>query len=79
MKKATVHITVEEEKLSAAKLYMEQKGLSFEKELEKAADVLYTKYVPTGVLEYLELSTGMKSAPKVKKPKESSSKGGESV
>lgn len=43
MKKTTVSITFDDEKLSAAKLYMEQKGLSFETEMEKAADALYGK------------------------------------
>ncbi len=69
MKKTTVSITFDDEKLSAAKLYMEQKGLSFETEMEKAADALYGKYVPANVREFLEMNAGAKTVPKPKKPK----------
>ena len=69
MKKTTVSITFDDEKLSAAKLYMEQKGLSFETEMEKAADAMYGKYVPANVREFLEMSAGAKTVPKPKKPK----------
>lgn len=73
MKKTTVSVAFDDEKLSAAKLYMEQKGVSFEAELEKAAEALYGKYVPAGVREFIELSAGMKTVPKSKKPKSSPS------
>lgn len=73
MKKTTVSVAFDDEKLSAVKLYMEQKGLSFETEMEKAADVLYGKYVPAGVREFIELSAGTKTVPKLKKPKTSPS------
>lgn len=46
MKKATVHIPFEEEKLAAVRLYMEQKELSFEDEMIGAAEALYGKHVP---------------------------------
>lgn len=69
MKKATIHVAFDDEKLSAAKLYMEQKGLSFEEEMEKAAESLYGKYVPANVREFLEMSTKIASVPKTKKPK----------
>ena len=70
MKKATVTIPYDEEKLAAARLYMEQKDLSFEEEMEKAADALYSKHVPAGVREFIELNTGNKTvAVKPKKPK----------
>ena len=35
MKKTVVHVPFDEEKLSAARLYMAQKELSFEEEMEK--------------------------------------------
>ena len=38
MKKTVVHVPFDEEKLSAARLYMAQKELSFEEEMEKAAE-----------------------------------------
>ena len=40
MKKAVIPVSFDAEKLSAAKLYMAQKDLSFEEEMEKAADAL---------------------------------------
>ena len=69
MKKITVSVPFDAEKLSAAKLYMAQKDLSFEDEMEKAADALYGKYVPAGVREFIELNAGNKTAAKPKKPK----------
>ena len=65
MKKAMISA----EKLSAAKLYMAQKDLSFEDELEKAAEALYGKYVPAGVREFIELNAESKAAAKPKKPR----------
>lgn len=73
MKKTTISVAFDEEKLSAAKLYMEQKGLSFETEMERAADALYGKYVPANVREFIEMSAGTKAVPKAKKPKPSPS------
>ena len=69
MKKAMVNVPFDEEKLAAARLYMEQKELSFEEEMEKAADALYGKYVPAGVREFIELSAGSKASAKPKKAK----------
>lgn len=59
MKKAMIHVPFEDEKLSAARLYMEHKGLSFEDELSKSAEALYGKYVPANVREFLELRSDM--------------------
>ena len=73
MKKTTISVAFDEEKLSAAKLYMEQKGLSFETEMERAADALYGKYVPANVREFIEMSAGTKAVPKPKKSKPSPS------
>ena len=69
MKKAVIHVPFDEEKLSAVRLYMAQKELSFEEEMEKAAEMLYGRYVPAGVREFIEMSAGAKPAPKPKKPK----------
>ncbi len=69
MKKTVIPISFDAEKLSAAKLYMTQKNLSFENEMEKAAEALYGKYVPAGVREFIELNAGNKTAAKPKKPK----------
>ena len=75
MKKTMVNVPFEDRKLSAAKIYMEQKGMSFEDEMSKAADALYGKYVPANVREFLELSADSK--PKEQKPT-SSAVGGDS-
>ena len=44
MKKTVIPVSFDAEKLSAAKLYMAQKELSFEDEMVKAAEALYGKY-----------------------------------
>lgn len=43
MKKAMVNVPFDEEKLAAARLYMEQRELSFEDEMIRAAEALYSK------------------------------------
>ena len=60
MKKINVSVAYDEEKLSALKLYLEQKGQKVETELEKSLEALYSKTVPTGVREYLSLRSGEK-------------------
>ena len=73
MKKTTVNVLLDEEKLSAARLYMEQKELSFEDERIKAAEALYGKYVPANVREFIEMRSELPKAPAKKKPPRSSS------
>ena len=67
MKKATITVTFDADKLSAAQMYMEQKELSFESEMEKAAEALYGKYVPANVREFLEMSADSQPAAKPKR------------
>ena len=50
MKKTSVNIMYDDEKLNAVKLYMSQRDLDFKEELEKSVDALYAKYVPANVL-----------------------------
>ena len=72
MKKTTISVSFEDEKLSALKMYLEQRGQTVESELEKALDTLYAKTVPAGVREFLDLRSGVSpTPPKVKKPKPS--------
>lgn len=59
MKKVTITISYDEEKLSALKLYLGQKDLTTEDELTKALDTLYTKSVPAGVREFIEMRSGV--------------------
>ena len=63
MKKTTINISYDEEKLSALKIYLEQKSLELEDELIKELDTLYTKNVPANVREFIELRSGVTPAP----------------
>ena len=71
MKKVTISISYDEEKLSALKLYLDQKQMQVEDELTKALDALYCKNVPAGVRDYFNLRSGIPEPvqPKVKKPR----------
>lgn len=72
MKKVTISISYEEEKLSALKLYLDQKQIQVEDELTKALDILYCKNVPAGVRDYFNLRSGNSESPtlpKVRKQK----------
>ena len=74
MKKISISVSYDEEKLSALKLYLEQKDTQVETELEKSLDMLYQKTVPAGVREFIELRSGNPEPliPKAKKPRVSS-------
>lgn len=74
MRKENVSIAYDSEKLSAVKLYMEQRDTNVKSELEKALDALYTKYVPANVREFLDLKS---SSQTVSRPKSSRSKSSE--
>ncbi len=69
MKKVSVTINFDEEKLSALKMYLAQKNTTVEDELEKSLDSLFNKTVPVGVREFLSLKSGTATPPKVRKPK----------
>ncbi len=70
MKKETVAIQMEAEKLHAVKRYMEKKDADLERELADALQKLYEKYVPAPVREYIDegnadvpvISSGVKKA-----------------
>jgi hypothetical protein len=55
MKKATISICYDDEKLSAIRMFLSQKGLDFEAELLSTADTLYKKHVPLGVREFIDM------------------------
>ena len=57
MKKITVSISCDEEKLSALKMYLAQKEMQVETELEKAFDTLYSKTV-AAVREFIDMKSG---------------------
>lgn len=60
MKKTSVSIMYDDEKLNAIRLYMSQRDLDFKEELEKSVDSLYTKYVPANVREFIDIRTKQK-------------------
>ena len=66
MKKINIAIAFDEEKLTALKMYLGQKNMTVEKELEKALEALYGKTVPAGVREYLALRTETPTEKKMK-------------
>ena len=63
MKKDSITIPYDEEKLAALRLYLGQKGQSVEQEMVSAVDALYAKAVPGNVREFLDLRSGMEVKP----------------
>lgn len=58
MKKTTIGVSFDEEKTTATRLYMKQKNMKLEEELAKAMEVLYTKSVPSGVRDFIDMRSG---------------------
>lgn len=69
MKKTNISFGYDDEKLSALKMYMEQKDADFSDELLKAVDSMYTKYVPSTVRDFIDMREKSKPVPNPKKPK----------
>lgn len=72
MKKTTFNISFDEDKAAALVLYLSQKDTTAEAELEKALDTLYSKTVPAGVRDFIDMKSGTASSsavPKARKPK----------
>ncbi len=70
MKKSTISIGFDSEKLGAIKQYMGRKEAELEKELEDSVQKLYEKFVPIAVREYIEA----REASEQEKPKASTRK-----
>ena len=80
MKKESITLSMEAEKLRATKRYMEKKDVSIEQELADALVKLYEKYVPAPVREYIdEAIEDSKPQTKTKKLKVSEQPIGEST
>lgn len=62
MKKSTVTVTFDDEQLQALKMYLSEKNLTVETELEEMLQALYLKSVPLTVRDFI--------AKKVKQEKE---------
>lgn len=57
MKKTTINISYDEEKLSVIKMYLGQKGSSLDDELVKMLDTLYSKTVPASVRDFISMKS----------------------
>ena len=57
MKKATINISYDEEKMNAMKLYIEQKGAHLDNEVIKMLDTLFNKTVPLGVRDFISMKS----------------------
>ena len=62
MKKTSINIFYDDEKLSAVKMYMKQKDLNIKSELEKTIDSMYARYVPSNVREFIDMKAVQKSS-----------------
>lgn len=69
MKKVSVNIMYDSEKLSAIKLYMSQRDMNIKDELEKSVDTLYSKYVPANVREFIDMKSTITKPSKTKTEK----------
>ena len=69
LRKINVTFSYDDEKLSAIKMYMEQKDTDFTEELVKAVEGMYSKYVPSKFREFIDMREKNKPSPKPKKPK----------
>ena len=66
MKKATVTITFDDEKLGALEFSLRKEHTSVQERMEDALNALYEQAVPEPVREYLDSKNG--PAPKPKRP-----------
>lgn len=69
MKNATIHITFDEEKLAALNLYLGQKSMTVEGELQSALNNLYQRHVPANVRNYVAMRCDGSPDPVVLKPR----------
>lgn len=69
LKNANISIMYDSEKLSALKMYMANRNMDFDEEVEKSVDALYTKYVPSGVRDYISMKSQEETLATSSKPK----------
>lgn len=55
MKKTSLTIQYDEEKLSTVMLYLEKKGIDINEEIVKFIDTLYAKNVPATIRNFFEM------------------------
>lgn len=54
MRRAKIEFTFDDVKLDALRLFMKEKGVSLEEELDRAMDTIYKKYVPQAIRDYFD-------------------------
>jgi len=64
--KRSVTVNVNEEKLSAIEMYLEQKSTTLAAELDKYIEQLYSKVVPQNVRNFIDMKSMKKPARKQK-------------
>lgn len=69
MKKSTITLSYDEERLNALKIYLGKKNSNIENELAQSLESLYVKTVPSVVREFIELNSGTEQKPEPKSPK----------
>ena len=62
--KRSVTVNVNEEKLSAIEMYLEQKSTTLAAELDKYIEQLYSKVVPQNVRDFIDMMSAKKPARK---------------
>ncbi len=70
MRKVTISIQVDAEKLRAIQFYVGRKDSSVEAELEDCITKIYEKYVPAQTREYIESFARPERPPRASRPKD---------
>ena len=79
MRKVTISVQVEAEKLRAIQFYVGKKDSSLEAELDDCITKIYEKYVPAQTREYIESMGGAERKPKTSRSStEKDASGGDS-
>ncbi|WP_411961620.1 DUF6103 family protein [Faecalispora jeddahensis] len=68
MKKATLTVSFESEKMDALTYHMAKKDTDLQTELEDTVQKLYEKHVPQATREYIDDKLSRESAAKLKRP-----------
>ena len=75
MKKVSVTVQYDEEKLSTIKIFMEKKGLNINDEIVKFIDSQYTKQVPAQVRDFFDMKAESERKASVKANTQSKQQG----
>lgn len=70
MRKVTVSVQVDAEKLRAIQFYVGRKNSTVEVELEDCVNKIYEKYVPAQTREYIESISAPARSPRPSRPAE---------